>query len=107
MASEDQKKPRRPPATTVEARENQLIADAYDLAEKQIRNGTASSQIVTHFLKMGTARENLERERLRRENTLLEAKASAMESSKRIEALYDEAIKAMRQYAGQEEPEEN
>jgi hypothetical protein len=106
MASEEQKKPRRPPATTVEARENQLISDAYDLAEKQLRAGTASSQVISHFLKAGTTREGLERERLRRENILLGAKAEAMESAKRVEELYAEAIKAMRAYAGQADEEE-
>lgn len=91
---------RRPPATTPEARENQLIAAAFDLAEKQIRDGSASAQVLTHYLKLGTERERLERERLRRENKLLEAKAEAMESAKRVEELYTEAIKAMREYAG-------
>ena len=106
MASEEQKKPRRPPATTVEARENQLISIAYDEAETQIREGRASSQVLTHFLKIGSARETLERDRLRKENILLEAKAEAMEGAKRIEALYEEAIKAMRAYAGQDDSED-
>lgn len=101
MASEKKDaKPRRPPATTVEARENQVIAQAYDLAEKQIRDGSASSQVVTHFLKLGTVRESLEREKLRRENKLLEARTEGMESAKRVEELYDTAISAMRRYAG-------
>lgn len=98
----DPKKPRRPPATTPEARENQLIAMAVSLAEEQIANGTASSQVITHFLKLGTSRERLEQEKLRRENELLAAKAEAFASNARVEELYTTALNAMRTYAGQE-----
>ena len=94
---------RRPPATTPEARENQLISLAVDLAERQIMEGTASSQVITHYLKLGTTRERLEQERLANENVLLQAKAEAMESGKRIEALYSEALHAMRSYSGLDE----
>lgn len=96
-------RPRRPPATTPEARENQLISAAVDLAEEQILNGTASSQVITHYLKLGTTRERLEQERLRRENILLEKKSEALESGTRLEELFDQAIKAMRTYQGAEE----
>lgn len=96
-------RPRRPPATTPEARENQLISAAVDLAEEQILNGTASSQVITHYLKLGTTRERLEQERLRRENILLEKKSEALESGKHLEELFDQAIKAMRSYQGAEE----
>lgn len=92
--------PRRRPATTPEARENQLVSMAFDLAEKQLRDGTASSQVVTHYLKLGSSREKLEQERLRRENVLLKTKAEAMESAKRVEELYGKALDAMRSYAG-------
>lgn len=95
-------KPRRPPATTVESRENQMIALAVDLAEKQMSEGTASSQVITHFLKMGTVREDLEREKIRRENQLLRSRSEAIESAKRVEELYTNALIAMRNYAGQE-----
>lgn len=95
-------KPRRPPATTPEARENQLIALAIDEAEKQIRNGTASSQILTHYLKLGTTREQLEKEKLRRENELLKARVEALASAARVEELYAEAIRAMAAYAGRD-----
>lgn len=87
-------------AISAEERENQLIAMAVDLAEKQIANGTASSQIITHFLKLGTAKEQLEREKLEMENKLIQAKIEALESSKRIEELYANAITAMREYQG-------
>lgn len=95
-------KPRRPPGTTIESRENQMISLAVDLAEKQLIKGTASSQVITHYLKMGTVREGLEREKIRRENLLLEAKSDAIASGKRVEELYSNALKAMRAYAGQE-----
>lgn len=103
MASAKEPKPRRPPATTVEARENQLVAMSYDLAEKQIQAGTASSQVITHFLKIGTVREELERERLRRENMLLEARTDQLASAKNVEELYGKAIEAMRVYSGSDE----
>jgi hypothetical protein len=98
----DSPAPRRPPATTPEARENQLIAAAVDLAEKQILDGTASSQVISHFLKLGSSRERLEQERIERENELLAAKKEAMESAKRVEEMYGAALNAMRSYAGQE-----
>lgn len=101
-------KKRRPrPATTPEGRENQMIALAVDLAEQQILDGTASAAVLTHYLKMGTAREQLEREKLRRENTLLEAKAESLASAARIEELYSEAMKSMQAYRGEyQEPTE-
>ena len=96
------KKTRRPPATTPEARENQLISKAVDLAARQLDDGSASAQVITHFLKLGSSREKLEQERLEKENELLEAKKEAMASAARIEELYSEAIGAMRAYAGHE-----
>lgn len=92
---------RRRPATTPEARENQLIALAVDLAERQLKDGSASSQVISHFLKLASSREKLEQERLREENGLLRAKAEAMASAKRVEELYAQALDAMRSYAGQ------
>ena len=75
--SDAPKKPRQPPATTPEARENQLVALAMDAAEKQIREGTASSQIMTHFLKQASPREKLERQKLEAENEMLRKKVEA------------------------------
>lgn len=97
---------RRPPATTPEAREQQLIGLAVDLVEQQLLNGTASSQVITHYLKLGSTREKLEQTKLQRENILLEAKAQAIESAEATKELYEDALKAMRSYSGQEEPEE-
>ena len=88
-----------------ETRERQIINAAYDLAEKQILEGTASSQVITHFLKMGTAERELEREKLRREVALIEAKTDALESAKRLEALYADAINARKRYQGVGEEE--
>lgn len=92
----------RRPATTDEHRENQLVSLAIDLAEKQLVEGTASSQVITHYLKLGSTRERLEQERLSRENELLNSKVEMMASAKRVEELYSEALNAMREYAGRE-----
>jgi hypothetical protein len=100
------KAPMRPPATTPEAREKQLIAMAYDAAEEQIASGKASSQVITHFLKMGTARERLEQERLRGENELLKAKVENLATAGRIETLYAQALDAMRTYRPSPPPDE-
>ena len=97
------KRPRRRPATTPEGREQQLVSLAYDLAEKQLIDGTASSQVITQFLRLGTTREALEQARLENENKLLITKAELVESGKRVEELYSNALAAMRQYSGQEE----
>ena len=94
------------PAMSPEARENQMIAYAVDLAEKQLREGTASSQVITHYLKLGSSKERLEREKLERENELLRAKAESLQSAQRSEEVYKEALKAMRTYSGQITDEE-
>lgn len=94
------------PALTPESRENQMISLAVDLAEQQLRDGTASSQVITHYLKLGSTREKLERERLEEENKLLKAKTEALQSAKRVEDMYTDAINAMRNYSGQGEPNE-
>ena len=89
------------PALTPEARENQLIALAVDLVEQRLLDGTASSQETTHFLKLGSMKNKLEMEKLQEENRFLKAKTEALQSSKRMEELYLDAIKAMRRYSGQ------
>lgn len=94
------------PALSPEARENQMIALAVDLAEQQLRDGTASSQVITHFLKLGSMRERLERERLEEENKLLKAKTEAIEASKNNASLYEDAIRAMRNYSGNGDADE-
>lgn len=94
------------PALDPEARENQLINLAVDLAEQQLREGTASSQVITHFLKLGTTRAELEKEKLRKENKMMEAKTKAYESADEMKVLYENAIKAMRNYSGYGDPDE-
>lgn len=88
------------PALTPESRENQLISLAVDLAEKQLQEGTASSQVITHYLKLGSTKASLEKEKLERENELLRAKTEALESSKDMLEMYESAIKAMQRYSG-------
>lgn len=90
----------RRPGTTPEARENQLISLAYDVAEKQMRDGTASAQVITSFLKLGSTRERLEQKRLEHETALLEAKQAQIASGARVEELYEKAIVAMKKYHG-------
>lgn len=96
------------PAMSEEAQENRMIALAMDVAEKQLREGKASPSVVVHFLKMGSVKERMELEKLQKEKELLEAKVDALESSKRIEELYEEAIRSMRSYGGtaSDEPED-
>lgn len=95
-----QAKKRRAPALTPEARENQLIAEAIDLAEKQITEGTASAAVICHYLKLGSTKAKLENEKLQEENKLLRAKTEALESQKNVEQLYKDAIAAMSEYRG-------
>lgn len=107
VSDSDAPKSRRPPATTPEARENQLISAAVDLAEKQLQEGNASAQVITHYLKLGSSREKLEQERLAQENELLKVKREAIASAARVEAMYAEALNAMRSYAGQPSTEDD
>lgn len=102
--SNQDESPRRPPATTPEAREQQLVALAYDEVERKIRAGEASSQELTHFLKMGSSREKREQRRIELEADLAMKKLETIESVKRVEELYEGAIQAMRSYSGQQEP---
>ena len=81
----------------------EMTSLAMDLAEEQLRNGTATSQVITHFLKLGTIREQHELQKVQLENELLKTKKAAMESAQNVEAMYEEAIKAFRGYAGQDE----
>lgn len=92
--------PMYPPANSAEERENQLIAAAVNLAEKQLLEGTASPSVITHYLRLASGRERLVREKLERENEVLRAKAEVLESNRRTEELYSQAIDAMRSYNG-------
>ena len=94
------------PASTSAGREAQMISLAMDLAEEQLRNGTASSQVITHFLKLGTENAKLERERLENENLLLMARVDQIKSSKESGELYANAIEAMRRYSAHSDDDE-
>lgn len=96
----------RPPATSPDERENQLIEAAVDLAEKQLRSGEASAQVITHYLKLGSSRERLEQARIQHEVSLLQTKREAMESEKRTEQLMLDALNAMRGYSGADNAEQ-
>jgi len=89
---------RRRPALDPDAREGQMISLAVDLAERQLAEGTASSQVITHFLKLGSSKARIEQEMLTKQTELLTAKTEALQSAKRIEELYAEAMAAMRAY---------
>ncbi len=95
-----------PPALTDEARENQLIALATNLAEKQLREGTASSQVITHYLKLGTTRERLEKEIMEKQKELMAAKTEAIRAAKRVEEVYENALAAMRKYSGNDDEDD-
>ena len=94
-------KRRHRPAKTPEARENQMIALAVDLAEQQLLDGTASSQVITHYLKLGSTKERIEKELLEKQKELIEAKTEGLKTAKRVEELYSEALAAMRAYRGE------
>lgn len=94
------------PAKTPEDRENQLIALAEDLAEQKLVEGTASTPIIVHYLRLGTSKVMLEKEKLRKENDLLEAKTEAIQSAKNVERLYADAIEAMTRYRGSNSADE-
>lgn len=88
------------PAETPEGRENQLISLAVDLAERQLVEGTASSQVITHYLKLGSTKERIEKEILEKQKDLIQAKTENLQTAKRIEEMYANAIEAMRSYQG-------
>jgi len=103
-SSESSRKMR--PALSPEVRENQLVSLAVDLAEKQLRDGTASSQVITHYLKLGSTKERIEKEILEKQKELIEAKTQSLQSAQRIEELYKNALDAMRNYSGQGDPDD-
>jgi hypothetical protein len=80
-----------------------MVALAVDLAEKQLREGTASAMVINHYLRLGTTRERLEQQKLERENELLRSRVDQIESQARTEELFGQALRAMRAYSGQED----
>lgn len=100
IIDESDEEPLRKKALSPEARENQMISYATNLAEKQLREGTASSQVIVHYLKLGSSKEKLEKRLLAEQVKLAEAKTEALQAAKRMEELYSDAIDAMRRYSG-------
>lgn len=100
--SPESKSKRTSPALSPEGRESQLTAAAFDLAEKRILDGTASNQLLIHFLKRADPKERIEKEILEKQKELIVAKTENLESQKRTEELYQKAINAMKRYSGQE-----
>ena len=94
------------PALSPESREQQMVSLAIDLAEKQLLEGTASSQVITHYLKLGTMNYRLALEKLEKENELLRAKTENLQSQQKVEELYAEALTAMRDYSGIGDPDD-
>ena len=88
------------PALTPEARENQLISLAVDLAERQLIEGTASSQVITHYLKLATQKEKIEREILEEQKKLITAKTESIKSAEDSKKIYAEALEAFKKYSG-------
>lgn len=99
----DDDAPKRRPSATPEAEEAKMISSAIRLAAKQLEDGTASSQVITHYLKLASKKERMELEILEEQKKLLKAKTEVMESQKRTEELYAEALKAMRVYTGKDD----
>lgn len=95
------------PALTPEARENQMISLAVDLAEKQLREGTASSQVITHYLKLGSTKDRIEREILEKQKELIEAKTKSYQSAEEMKELYLNALEAMKRYSGHGESDDH
>lgn len=104
-SSKPMSKPGRPPISP-EARESLMASLAMDLVEQRLRDGTASSQETTHFLKLVSSKAQLEKRRLEHETKLMEAKTKAYANAEEIKVLYEQALKAMRNYAGQGDPDE-
>ena len=102
--SKTSRKPRRiRPGLTPEAREDQLIALATNLAEKQLMEGTASSQVITHYLKLGSTKEKIEKEILEKQKELISAKTEVLNSQRRMEEMYSDMLSALKEYSGQDE----
>lgn len=99
-------KPLFSPATSLDDREGQLISLAYDVAEERLRNGTATSQEVTHFLKLGSSKARVEKDILERQKELITAKTEALQAQKKLEEMFSDAMEAFRRYSGDTKDEE-
>lgn len=88
------------PALTLEASETENIALAINEAKRQLMNHTASSQVIVHYLRLGTVERELELEKMRRENELLEAKTKSIRDSARSSESSERALAAFKRYSG-------
>lgn len=102
----DEPLPERPRGTSLETREQQMIGYAVDLAERQLREGTASPMIISHYLKLGSTREAAEQERIRYQNELYRVKAEAIQEREHLDLIFREAMQAMSVYRGTESEED-
>lgn len=100
MGETEKKKRKTLPARTAKGRENQLINLAVDLAEQKLKDGTASSQIITTLLNLATTRAQLENEKLKSDLRVAEAKIKNLQSQDTSSSLYEAAISAFKKYAG-------
>lgn len=98
--SKDEKKKRGRPVLSPEAYENRLINKTYKAVEKRIESGEATAAELVHFLRQGSIKEQLELEKLKKENELLRAKTESIQAQKEVKELYSEAISAFRRYSG-------
>lgn len=89
---------KRAPALDPDAREAQLINLAMNRAEEQLQAGTASSQVITHFLRLATEKTKLERDKIAAEVALANAKVDAIRAQQTSEQMYQEALEAFRSY---------
>lgn len=94
---------KRAPSRTLDGREKEMVSLAVNLAEQQLREGTASPSVITHYLKLGTVSHQLELEKMKRENELLQAKTDNIRSLGRMEEIYEQAIESLRRYQGVDE----
>lgn len=88
------------PALTPESQENQMIALAMNLVQQRLLDGTASSQETTHFLKLATVKYQLEKEKLMKENRLIDAKVESLDADRKHTETYEAAIVAITRYKG-------
>ena len=91
------------PATTPEEQENRMISLAVELAEKQLRDGTAATPLINHYLRLATVKERKEVEKLALETELLKARTDQIGSAARSDQMYEKAINAFREYSGSTE----
>jgi len=99
-SSNSLKSKKMPPAKTPEGRENQLIAMAENLAEEKLRDGTASNQLIIHYLRLATSKTQLEKASLEEDIRLKRAKTVSIESAQELEVMVSNAMEAMRSYSG-------